>query len=399
LLDLHEARRAAPRPSSSSIRQFCLDQQLPICQDASKGEANQDTGTGDEGDVQAKCFRACARCRVLTDAPQKETQYSPKPACCLSCSSRSRCWRRRRSRSEYTQHWPGRMGGWPGCGRHASLCSTDSADGTDATVTRASDFSARRRLVRADAPMIGPRRSVYTMWASVHATQTPVRLVLARSRHFAPPRRRNASLTRACPALAWTCMGVPPAEPAACPPSPPDSRTSRSRSPGPRRGVVGASDHAAAPQMASAVSLDHLSDLESSPEPLTSAAPRPAGSAPNRGATLDLAISLDSDESSDDDVRGGSDSRRSSRRSFSCPFLRTDLPAPRSTRSRPRLTSSQPCVTRRLIDADPAARRVAASDRAISAASTASRRGTAAGLEQAAVDLFGMSQIRALSPT
>ena len=68
LLDLHEARRAASQPSSSSTRQFCLDQQLPICQDASKGEANQDTGTGDEGDVQAKCFRTCARCRLVTDA-------------------------------------------------------------------------------------------------------------------------------------------------------------------------------------------------------------------------------------------------------------------------------------------------------------------------------------------
>lgn len=39
-------------------RQFCLDQKLPICKDASTGDADPDTATGQEGDVQTKCFRA-----------------------------------------------------------------------------------------------------------------------------------------------------------------------------------------------------------------------------------------------------------------------------------------------------------------------------------------------------
>lgn len=43
---------------SANDRQFCLDQQLPICKDASKGQVDPDTATGQEGDVQTKCFRA-----------------------------------------------------------------------------------------------------------------------------------------------------------------------------------------------------------------------------------------------------------------------------------------------------------------------------------------------------
>merc|ERR1712093_360885 len=39
------------------LLQFCLDQKLAICKDASKGEADYDTATGDEGDVQTKCFQ------------------------------------------------------------------------------------------------------------------------------------------------------------------------------------------------------------------------------------------------------------------------------------------------------------------------------------------------------
>jgi hypothetical protein len=38
-------------------RQFCLDQQLDICRDASKGDTDLDTGMGNQGDVQTKCFR------------------------------------------------------------------------------------------------------------------------------------------------------------------------------------------------------------------------------------------------------------------------------------------------------------------------------------------------------
>jgi hypothetical protein len=41
-------------------RQFCLDQQLKICKDASKGDPDLDTGMGQEGDVQTKCFRTVA---------------------------------------------------------------------------------------------------------------------------------------------------------------------------------------------------------------------------------------------------------------------------------------------------------------------------------------------------
>jgi len=45
------------KPCLSCTKQFCLDQKLAICKDASKGEADYDTATGDEGDVQTKCFQ------------------------------------------------------------------------------------------------------------------------------------------------------------------------------------------------------------------------------------------------------------------------------------------------------------------------------------------------------
>lgn len=38
-------------------RQFCLDQKLAICKDASLGDADPDTATGNEGDIQTRCFR------------------------------------------------------------------------------------------------------------------------------------------------------------------------------------------------------------------------------------------------------------------------------------------------------------------------------------------------------
>lgn len=42
-----------------SNRQFCLDQKLSICKDASIGDADPDTATGNEGDIQTRCFRGC----------------------------------------------------------------------------------------------------------------------------------------------------------------------------------------------------------------------------------------------------------------------------------------------------------------------------------------------------
>lgn len=44
-------------PCGSLSRQFCLDQKLSICKDASLGDADPDTATGNEGDIQTRCFR------------------------------------------------------------------------------------------------------------------------------------------------------------------------------------------------------------------------------------------------------------------------------------------------------------------------------------------------------
>lgn len=44
-------------PCLSCTRQFCLDQKLPACIGATAGDEDLDTGTGEEGDVEARCFR------------------------------------------------------------------------------------------------------------------------------------------------------------------------------------------------------------------------------------------------------------------------------------------------------------------------------------------------------
>jgi hypothetical protein len=44
-------------PCLSCTRQFCLDQKLPACIGATTGDEDLDTGTGEEGDVEARCFR------------------------------------------------------------------------------------------------------------------------------------------------------------------------------------------------------------------------------------------------------------------------------------------------------------------------------------------------------
>lgn len=41
----------------SCTKQWCLDQKLAICADATLGDTNPDTSTGKEGDVEARCFR------------------------------------------------------------------------------------------------------------------------------------------------------------------------------------------------------------------------------------------------------------------------------------------------------------------------------------------------------
>ena len=47
------------QPCLSCTKQWCLNQNLPICAGASLGDTDPDTATGKEGDVEARCFRAC----------------------------------------------------------------------------------------------------------------------------------------------------------------------------------------------------------------------------------------------------------------------------------------------------------------------------------------------------
>jgi hypothetical protein len=45
------------KPCLSCTKQWCLNQNLPICTGASLGDTDPDTATGLEGDVEARCFR------------------------------------------------------------------------------------------------------------------------------------------------------------------------------------------------------------------------------------------------------------------------------------------------------------------------------------------------------
>ncbi|KAH9946627.1 hypothetical protein B0H21DRAFT_391102 [Amylocystis lapponica] len=45
------------QPCQSCTKQWCLNQNLPICAGASLGDADPDTATGKEGDVEARCFQ------------------------------------------------------------------------------------------------------------------------------------------------------------------------------------------------------------------------------------------------------------------------------------------------------------------------------------------------------
>ncbi|RXW22942.1 hypothetical protein EST38_g2905 [Candolleomyces aberdarensis] len=44
------------QPCMSCTKQWCLNQNLPICAGAKVGDTNPDTATGKEGDVEARCF-------------------------------------------------------------------------------------------------------------------------------------------------------------------------------------------------------------------------------------------------------------------------------------------------------------------------------------------------------
>ncbi|KIM85222.1 hypothetical protein PILCRDRAFT_817220 [Piloderma croceum F 1598] len=45
------------KPCLSCTKQWCLNQNLPICAGAKLGDTNPDTATGKEGDVEARCFQ------------------------------------------------------------------------------------------------------------------------------------------------------------------------------------------------------------------------------------------------------------------------------------------------------------------------------------------------------
>ncbi|KIK94364.1 hypothetical protein PAXRUDRAFT_828081 [Paxillus rubicundulus Ve08.2h10] len=45
------------KPCLSCTKQWCLNQNLPICAGASLGDTDLDTATGKEGDVEARCFQ------------------------------------------------------------------------------------------------------------------------------------------------------------------------------------------------------------------------------------------------------------------------------------------------------------------------------------------------------
>ena len=45
------------KPCLSCTKQWCLNQNLPICAGATLGDTDPDTATGKEGDVEARCFR------------------------------------------------------------------------------------------------------------------------------------------------------------------------------------------------------------------------------------------------------------------------------------------------------------------------------------------------------
>jgi hypothetical protein len=45
------------KPCLSCTKQWCLNQNIPICAGAKLGDTNPDTATGKEGDIEARCFQ------------------------------------------------------------------------------------------------------------------------------------------------------------------------------------------------------------------------------------------------------------------------------------------------------------------------------------------------------
>lgn len=56
------------KPCLSCTKQWCLNQNLPICAGALLGDTDPDTATGKEGDVEARCFRELFSLLALLNA-------------------------------------------------------------------------------------------------------------------------------------------------------------------------------------------------------------------------------------------------------------------------------------------------------------------------------------------
>lgn len=63
------------QPCLSCTKQWCLNQNLPICAGALIGDTNPDTATGKAGDVEARCFRTSPPCilLLLADCPERDS--------------------------------------------------------------------------------------------------------------------------------------------------------------------------------------------------------------------------------------------------------------------------------------------------------------------------------------
>jgi hypothetical protein len=73
------------QPCLSCTKQWCLNQNLPICAGASLGNTNPDTATGKEGDVEARCFRTSYSSFLLQQIYSSKlyrTRFAKGPVCC-----------------------------------------------------------------------------------------------------------------------------------------------------------------------------------------------------------------------------------------------------------------------------------------------------------------------------
>lgn len=75
------------KPCLSCTKQWCLNQNLPICAGASLGDTDPDTASGKEGDVEARCFRKLFPLLVLLKAYltrytlYSRTRFTTRPTC------------------------------------------------------------------------------------------------------------------------------------------------------------------------------------------------------------------------------------------------------------------------------------------------------------------------------